>query len=777
MSFNTIGTSGPVMNVAGDFNMYNADSATADIISPGPPSQPSAPDIWFGRGAIVSTLAEVITGHQNPRIAIMGSGGMGKTATALHLIRNEAVVARYGDRIFFVACDAATSADLLASRILQTLGVAAAAGENLVTAMNLALKAAPPTLLVLDNFESTWEAGRDHAATRDLLQKIVECPSSTLIVTMRATITPPGIRWTTSESLPPLPAASAKEVFLAINATFCDDSADGNDVLDELLRELDYVPLAIHLLAHVSMDLSPRYVLKQWQKQRTRMLSLDRYTKDKLESVEVSISLSMESLDVERNSDAIQLLGMLCLLPDGLLQWERHLDDIGKTFPSATSDLFLLRKFTLVYTAGRKLGVLSPIRHFVLQHYPPDFQHAQCIYNIFWELVHAYAMVRFGPEFSGAVDALSPELGNIGNLIDHAVAHDPGDVIVDIAIHITWHLYCTHPSSHLLHTVSGLVPSVPTEMQARYWDISGHIMHRQSEYTEATSMLMQARDLFLKIGDRAGAARCSMSLGESLRVQSEYCKSTAILKDARAQFFDISDRSGAARCSQSLGQILCAQSKYSEATAIFTSARAEALEIGDRLGAAQCSQSLGDNLLMQSEDAEAAAVLTDARAQFLDIGSRLGATQCLRSLGEILSMQRNYSEAAAILTNARAEFVEIGDRQGAAQCSQILGDNLRMQSKYSEAAAVLTNTRAQFLQINKRLGEAQCTQSLGEILLAQCKYTEAENLLMHARDQFLNIGLQDEAAECSELLEECIIDTMAKKAPKLAVELSRGTVS
>ncbi|KZP20434.1 hypothetical protein FIBSPDRAFT_1044881 [Athelia psychrophila] len=761
ISFNNIGPSGTLINVAGDFHMYSTDSvpASSSSLSAPPPSQPLAPDIWFGRGGIVSTLAGVVTGHENPRIAILGSGGMGKTATALHVIRDEAVVARYGDRIFFVACDAATSADLLASRILQTLGVAAAAGENLVTAMHLALKAAPPTLLVIDNFESTWEAGLDHAAIRDLLQKIVDCPSSTLIITMRATTAPPGIRWTYCDSLPPLSASSAKEVFLAINATFCDGSDDGDEILDELLKELDYVPLAIHLLAHVSTDFAPRSVLKQWKKQRTRMLSLDTYTKDKLESVDVSISLSMESLDVKRNSEAIQLLGMLCLLPDGLLRWEERLEVIEEAFGTATSDLRLLRKCALVYTIGGKLGVLSPIRHFVLQNYPPDTPHAQCIFDIFWQLVRTYATIEYGPNLKGAIETLTPEMGNISSLIDHAVARDHGEPIVDIVIQISWHLRYTHPSSHLLHKVSGVLASVPTEMQAGYWYVSGEMMYDQSEYSLATSMLMQARDLFLVIGERGGAAECSESLGENLRMQDKYSEAAAALKDAQAQFFELGDRSGAARCSQCLGEILHMQRKYSEATAVFTNARAEALEIGDRLVAAQCSRSLGDSLSMQGEYSEAAAVLTDARAQFLDIGGRLGGAQCSQSMGDILSMQSNYSEAAAILTDAGAEFLEIGGRLGAAQCSRALGDNLRMQGEYSEAAAVLTGARAQSLQINDRLGEAQCAQSLGEILLAQSKYTEAENLLMHARDQYLDIGLEDEATECSELLEECTDDS------------------
>ncbi|KZP03489.1 hypothetical protein FIBSPDRAFT_768881 [Athelia psychrophila] len=684
-----------------------------------PPSQPSLPDIWFGRDEIVSTLAGIIAGNENPRLAILGAGGMGKTSTALHVIHHEAVVARCKDRIFFVACDAATSADLLASRILQVIGVSVDAKENLLTALHLALKCGLPTLLLLDNFESLWEAEKDHTATRDLLQKIAGSPSSTLILTMRATTPPPGIRWTFFESLPPLPASSAKEVFLAINATFCDGSDDGDEVLDELLMELDYVPLAIHLLAHVSTDLSPRFVLKQWQKQRTRMLSLDSYTTDKLESVDVSISLSVRSLGVGRNPDAIQLLGMLCLLPDGLLRWQDRLEVIEKTFETAPASLFLLRKFALVYTAGAKLGVLSPIRHFILQHYPPDSQHAQCISNIIWDLVCTHATVDFGPKFHGAVEALkalSPEMGNIDNLIDHALAHNPRETIVDIAIRISTHLLRTHPSPRLLKKVSDLVPAAPTQIRARYFEVSGAILHMQNEYVAAASASTLARHLFLDIGDHLGAAYCTQTLGEILRMQGNYSEATVVLTDARAQF----------------------------------------IQIRHRLGAARCSQNLGDVLRMQGNCSEATVVLTDARTQFIEIGDRLGAAQCSRSLGDILSMQNNYSEATAILTDTRAQFIEIGERLSAAQCSWSLGDILRMQGKYSEATVVLTGARALFIETGYRWGDAQCSASLGAVFLAQSNYTEAENLLMHARQQCIDIGLNNLVPRCSQLLEQCL---------------------
>ncbi|KZP06682.1 TPR-like protein [Athelia psychrophila] len=735
---------------------YSADKVLQSV-----PSQPVPSEHFFGRKDIVSTLANLFVSDERCRIAILGAGGLGKTSIALHLINHDIVVKRFSDRQFFVGCDGVTTADGLAARILKILGIPGTASGNIIDVLHAALKEALPTLLLLDNLESTWDAPGDHSAVQDLLQKIASVKSASLIITMRATDPPPEIRWSWSETIPALSPTSAKETFLAIHGQL-PRGANGYDaILDELLKELDYVPLAIHLLAQVSRGFKPTFMLKRWREQKTQMLRLPTATPglSRLQSVDMSVSFSIASLDAAQNPGSVQLLGMLCLLPDGLLHWEERLEVIGETFPTATSDLLLLRKFALVYITGDKLAVLSPIRHFVLQYHPPDFQHVQCIYNIFWELVHAYAMVDFGPEFSGAVDALSPEMGNIGNLIDHAVVHNPGEIIVDIAIKASWYLSYIIPSSHLLQKVSGLVTSVPTAMQARYWDTTAAIMHRQDEYAEATSTSTQARDLFLEVGDRAGAARCTERLGESHRMRSEYSEAAAALKDAQAQFFELGDRSGATRCSQSLGQILHMQRRYSEATVIFRNARAEALEIGDQLGAAQCSQSLGDNLSMQSEYSEAAAVLTDARAQFLDIGERLGAAQCLRSLGEILSEQSNYSEAAAILTNARAEFLEIGERLGAAQCSQALGDNLSGQSEHSEAAAVLTDARAQFLQINNREGEAQCAQSLGQILLGQRKYTKAEDLLMHARDQFLNIGFEDDAAYCSELLEECIDDS------------------
>ena len=71
-----------------------------------------------------------------------------------------------------------------------------------------------------------------------------------------------------------------------------------------------------------------------------------------------------------------------------------------------------------------------------------------------WDLVHKYAPVDFGPEFNDAIDILSTEMGNISSVIDHAVANNSGDPVLDIAIK-----NIMFPTAHISF-LSHLVPSV-----------------------------------------------------------------------------------------------------------------------------------------------------------------------------------------------------------------------------------------------------------------------------------------------------------------------------
>ena len=286
-----------------------------------PPSPPIPPEIFFGRDEIVSDFSSRIVHNQQTRIAILGAGGIGKTATALHILHHKDVVARYEEHRYFVGCDAVNSAETLATLILQIIQAPSVVGENIVTLLHQALLSSPPTLLLLDNFETVWyvPAGRDHVI--DLLQKIGNAKNVSLMITMRAAVPPAGIAWTCFSCLPPLLLPDAKSLFLAVNPSVHEDS-ESQEYLDTLLAEMDYVPLAVQLLAQVGIGFSPQYLLKRWRDEKTAMLHTQSKP-GKLESIGVSVSLSLATLDITSNPEAVQLLGILCQLPDGLHQWEK----------------------------------------------------------------------------------------------------------------------------------------------------------------------------------------------------------------------------------------------------------------------------------------------------------------------------------------------------------------------------------------------------------------------------------------------------------------------
>ena len=89
----------------------------------------------------------------------MGSGGIGKTSADLHIFNHPDVVHRFERYRYFVACDAITTSDALATVILQAVGVQIVNGENLNTILYCVLMTLPPSLIFLDNFETPWYSG------------------------------------------------------------------------------------------------------------------------------------------------------------------------------------------------------------------------------------------------------------------------------------------------------------------------------------------------------------------------------------------------------------------------------------------------------------------------------------------------------------------------------------------------------------------------------------------------------------------------------------------
>ena len=688
----------------------------------------------------------------------MGSGGIGKTSAGLHIFHHPDIVHRFEHHRYFVACDAITTSDALATTILQVVGAQIVNSENPNTTLYRVLKTLPPSLLFLDNFETPWDPDSSKSGVEDILSKIGASPKISLIVTTRIKELPSNLSWTYETEIAPLPPEAARQTYLAIDSSRGDMNSDSSETLDELLKEIDYVPLAIRLLATVGRGFSPSYLLGQWREERTELLEL---RKDRQSSIAVSISVSLSQLKITNNPEALHLLGILSLLPDGLSSWADRISQIGSGFTRVHHLARVLLQTSLCFLQGETLKVLSPIRHYILLHNPAATHHVSNLERYYWKLIRDHSKTRLGPGFPEARKILDPEKGNIRSLIKNAIRDHPSLGVVEVTIDLSWYFANTIPSVELLMEIREHTKNLgDTSTEAQRLQVLGENLYMQDRYVDSSECFKEARDKFIESQDVFGVARCSKRIGDNLYLQSKYDEATAVLKEARANFTQIGSALYAARCSQSLGQILRFQNRYEEATAVLKEARVQFTEIGDILGATQCSKILGNVLRMQSRYDEATDVLQKARAKFIEIGSVLGAAQCSQSLGDILFVQNQYDKATTVLKGAQVKFIELGDVLCATQCLRTLGEIRSCQGDYAEASIVLREAREQFIKIGNRLCAAQCLQALGNNDRFEGKYVEAKELLTQARDEFLNIGNTRGVEQCESSLSKVVTESI-----------------
>ncbi|KAJ7936543.1 hypothetical protein B0H13DRAFT_1853274 [Mycena leptocephala] len=139
---------------------------------------PSEPKIFHGRESEVSDILKAFF-QGTPRVAILGPGGMGKTALARTILDHPHITAKYEQHCFFVACDTGTSKVDLDAIIGAHLGLKP--GSDLTRAIMQHFENSPPCLLISDNLETVWEPTELRKEIEEFLSLLTDIQYLTLI--------------------------------------------------------------------------------------------------------------------------------------------------------------------------------------------------------------------------------------------------------------------------------------------------------------------------------------------------------------------------------------------------------------------------------------------------------------------------------------------------------------------------------------------------------------------------------------------------------------------
>ncbi|KZW03318.1 hypothetical protein EXIGLDRAFT_828675, partial [Exidia glandulosa HHB12029] len=491
---------------------FDECSGPAHQTSPAP-SLPPAPQLFFGRDYETETVVGSISAVAGGNVAILGGPGMGKTSIAVAAMHHPSVVARFKDRRYFVACDAVDGDSGLLTTICLSLGITCdgkAARAKLVKALEPF-----PSLLVLDNFETVWEAPQQRASAEDILQLLSSISGLSLILTARGAERPVGIPWTQPMLAPlgPLSIESAKQIFVAIAAIDESDQA-----FSKLIHELDSIPLAVTLLASQAQFEPIDSLFARWTQFRTGMLQRGD-GQSRLTSLDVSIGLSLQSPRMLATPQARNVLSLLSMLPLGAASsdfavWSSHI-------PSADRALAAVLQNSLAFrTPDERVRVLCPIREYMLVHHPPSYDDVHPLYAHYFGFADPDGTVdEIRPD---VVTAISHEIENLDYVIRYALCAGQDVVLALQAACSMLEVFCYRG----IGSYDLLPVALSVSRSSRLDDLTARLLAAAAELsiygylddwpTSPLGLLQEARSLYIGVGNKRGAVEAMLGESEHL---------------------------------------------------------------------------------------------------------------------------------------------------------------------------------------------------------------------------------------------------------------------
>ncbi|KAJ7450392.1 hypothetical protein FB451DRAFT_1566603 [Mycena latifolia] len=374
---------------------------------------PANPKIFHGRDGEVQDIVSVLL-QESPRVAILGSGGIGKTSLATAVVHHSEIAEKFQQR-YFVACEAASSHIDLVHAVASHFQ--SEPRENLIVR---ALATGPPTLLILDNLETAWEPLSSRARVEEFLSLLTDIPHLALLITMRGVERPGKVRWTRPFFAPlrPLSYEAARQTFLDIS-----DESESNSDIDELLARTDHLPLAVNLIANIVSYEGSETVLNRWKEEHTQLLSEGH---DKRSNLDMSISISLSSPRMVAFPGAQDLLGVICILPDGIS--EADLMNCALPIPNIENCKLALICTSLAYVdRDGRIKTLVPVREYVQSAHPPTPILVRPLREHLYELLMLWKTFRqvSAPE---CVPRISTNLANLQSIVIWGLKHDDEDV-------------------------------------------------------------------------------------------------------------------------------------------------------------------------------------------------------------------------------------------------------------------------------------------------------------------------------------------------------------
>ncbi|WNG61955.1 FAD-dependent oxidoreductase [Archangium gephyra] len=653
--------------------------------------------LLIGHEQKLKQLLEAILPPSPRPVVVLGAPGIGKSTLAIAALEHADAEKRYGERRYFARLEEADTRESVAARIAQSMRLTSVSDSSarVLTELDKA-----PALLVLDNADTPWM--KDRPGMEDLLQSLARIPKLALITTLRGQEQPDFGTASYPVSVPRMSMEESIQLFRSIAYNVAPDDPD----LQELLKDMEGVPLAVKLMAKQAEGVKLKVTLRRWRKQRTAMLQSGSGQNSSL-AASIEFSLSNPAL-----TQSLWLLSALALLPAGLA--EEELDSI---FPDSDDAIARLQKAALVESEGERWRLLVVIREHVRSTRPARPDDTKKLIDAYFSLAR-----QAGPRIGKAngheaLDRLAEEIDNLEELLARALGGKDAEAAIDTALDLSDFIrFSGRGSTRPLEKAREVAKQQGNNIkEARCLLALGrfHLL-RRPRYDMARQHLQEALRLFELEGDARGAAACIRELGHTAANEYEQEQVEGKLEEAEAHFHraramqeQFDDPVGKAYCIHGLARIALLQDKREDAHRFFSETLQSFREQGDLLGQAYSLRHLGE---LDEDDTR----LREACKLFNKAGELHNLGHSLRSRGDLAQKAGDCDEAERLYGKALDQFLKLQAFREANSCRIRLARVLHTGSKHEKARELLEQALAGAREQGDKRCEAACHQLLRE---------------------------------------------------------------
>jgi predicted ATPase len=651
-------------------------------VEPRPSNIPVQRTGFVGREKEVAAAKELLLRQDVRLVTVTGPGGIGKTRLAVEVANG--LVERFPGGIHFVSLSSLNDPGMIASTIVQTLGIREAGGQSPLKILkkNLLDSLSAPLLFLLDNFEHLIQAAPTVA------ELLTMGPNLKILVTSRAALhvygehefPVPPLALPDSRSMPPVEVLSeypAVALFVqravAVKPDF-ELNRENALAVTEICARLDGLPLAIELAAARVKVLSPSSMRTRLasrlqlltggardlpQRQQTLRAAID-WSYDLLSAAEQKL---FRRLSVFVGGCTLEGVEAVCDTKGDL-----HLDLLDGM--ASMVDKSLLQQVEQAKGESRFV-MLETIREYALEKLETSGEQAST------KRAHtAYCLVlaeEEPAEQSGTewLERFALEHDNFRAGLEWLT--ETGDaewgLRLGAALFRFWEMreYLAEGRDWLGKLLKLAGSAAPTKARIRALFAAGVLAGEQGDYASAGALIRESLDIARQLLDKQGVAVSLNALAVTARDRGDVHAARALFEESLAQWRELGDLKAVARSLSNLANVVTLQGDYAGARSLYAECLSIFRGLGDRTGVAWSMNYQGDVAREQGDSATARTLYEQGLAIFRELGDRWGIAGTLADLGSLAMEQRDYLSVRSLYRESIRIFQELDHKRGIAR--------------------------------------------------------------------------------------------------------------